>query len=157
MKKDTARSRKTPAPETAVKYPARVWLPAALLAALVVAASFDFYGASSRYQQSNRDPYRIAVQVERFRPAAEVLPPDSVAGYVSDLSAGETAGKSAFLSAQYALAPRLLVEANSTPPPRMAIGNFSRPKDYAAEGRPFDLDVDRDLGNGVVLFRRAGH
>ncbi len=157
MKKARIKSRRAAEPGSAPKFPMRVLVPAALLAVLTVAASFDFYGASSRYQQSSTDPYRIAEQIERFRPAIGILPPASVVGYLSDLPVSGMDGRAAFLSAQYALAPRLLVEARSSPQPRLAIGNFSRPQDFAAAGRPLGLEVDRDLGNGVVLFRRTGN
>ena len=157
MKKAKIKSQKPAEPGSEAKYPLRVLLPAALLGVLAVAASFDYYGASARYQQSNTDPYRIAEQLERFRPAIGILPPSSVVGYLSDLPVSGMDGRAAFLSAQYTLAPRLLVEAGAGPPPRLAIGNFSHPQDFAAAGRPLGLHVDRDLGNGVVLFSRVGN
>jgi hypothetical protein len=156
MKKEKARSRKPPAPEEAPAYPMRVMIPAVAVAVLVVAASFNLYGGSKNYQKANRDAYGVAAQVERFRPAAEVLPPASAIGYLSDIPTAETAGRAAFLSAQYALAPRLLVAVDSAPLPERAIGNFSKPVDYAAGGRMFGFAVERDMGNGVVLYKRAG-
>jgi hypothetical protein len=55
------------------------------------------------------------------------------------------------LGAQYVLAPRL-IEKGATDD--RVIGNFTRPADFAALGQSYRLRLERDFGNGVVLFRK---
>jgi hypothetical protein len=52
----------------------------------------------------------------------------------------------------YALAPRLMTR--SADGPEWVVGNFSHPLDYAAAGRQHQLELVKDFGNGIVLFRR---
>lgn len=74
-----------------------------------------------------------------------MVPADAVLGYVTD---GEASA--AIKVAQYSLAPRLLdAGANHS----LVLGEFSRPEEYARLSQPLGLRVERDFGNGVVLFR----
>jgi hypothetical protein len=38
--------------------------------------------------------------------------------------------------------------------PEWAVGNFSKPQDYASAGDAHGYTLVADLGNGIVLFRR---
>jgi hypothetical protein len=69
-----------------------------------------------------------------------------VLGYVTDRPEASAAIK----VAQFNLAPRLIEPGANRP---LVIGEFSRPDDYERITRPLRLRVERDFGNGVVLFR----
>jgi hypothetical protein len=78
-------------------------------------------------------------------------------GYFTDLDPAGAANAPAFLSAQLALAPRVVkfVGLGEAPDrPELALGNFTRPGDFAAAGSARGYKLEADLGNGVVLFRR---
>jgi len=136
-------------------YPLAVTLVMTAITVLPVAATVSFWQRSNRFLQTGADPFRVGVQVERFRPLAAAVPPGSVLGYVTDLPRSTQAGASAFRTAQYALAPRLLVDVQGKQSWDLAVGNFSRPQDYTAAGKPYGLLVVQDFGNGAVLFKRA--
>ena len=122
-----------------------------LVAAAAVLASFSSLQLASATQA---DPWNIQSAVERFQGAASRLPAEEDLGYISDLPVQDSNGTLVFLSAQYALAPRLLtpIEDNA---PGEAIGNFSKRQDYAAAGAKAGYRVEADLGNGVILYRKA--
>ena len=101
------------------------------------------------------DPYQIAIQVERFAPVAAIVPAVLAIGYVSDLDPASSRGIAAFSSATYAIAPRLLVRLQDAAVGGWVIGNFTAPQDFAAFGDARGLTFQQDLGNGVVLFKRA--
>ena len=75
-------------------------------------------------------------------------------GYITDLDPSQSAYNTAFLAAQYALAPRQLVLAERGSQAEWAVGNFSKPQDFAAAGAARGYEVAADLGNGVILYRR---
>ena len=77
------------------------------------------------------------------------IPADAVLGYLTDAAPGSEVSDSMFLAAQYTLAPRLLDKKTNY---RQVLGNFTRPADFAAIGRQYGLSLQRDFGNGVVLF-----
>jgi hypothetical protein len=52
----------------------------------------------------------------------------------------------------YALAPRLVTR--SADSHEWVVGNFSHPLDYVAAGAAHRLELVKDFGNGIVLFRR---
>jgi hypothetical protein len=128
---------------------------ACLLSVLALVGSFNARRELSDEQRAYRDPYRVNVQSQRFGQAGELLPARGVVGYVSDMEFTSTAGLAAFLTAQYTLAPRALVAAASAQRPEWVVGNFAHPQDYAATGSPLGLQVVRDFGEGVVVYRRA--
>jgi hypothetical protein len=77
----------------------------------------------------------------------------SVVGYLSDLPLADAPGQAAYFGVAMALAPRLVVR--DADGPAWVLGNFSRPQDFAA-AEAAGLELVRDLGNGVILFRRCG-
>jgi hypothetical protein len=135
-----------------VHYPA--WLPAGVGAIALVAlfAEFQEYRLTDAYAHAEQDPYMINAQPDRLRDAVSYLPDRAVVGYLSDLDLGAVAGQSAYFGVMYALAPRLVTR--SADDPQWVVGNFSHPLDYAAAGAPHRLDVVKDFGNGIVLFKR---
>lgn len=135
-----------------VRYP--VWLQAGVcvIAALCLISGIQSYRAGDAYGHAYQDPYMINAQPERLREAARVLPVNGILGYLSDLSFADAPGQAAYFGVAYTLAPRLVTR--SADDPQWVIGNFSHPLDFAAEGATHHLDLVRDFGNGVVIFRR---
>jgi hypothetical protein len=114
-----------------------------------VLASADSLQLASELQP---DPYGVESALQRFAGAVDRLPRLATVGYISDLPVSSKDGTPAFLAAQYALAPRLLAPVEQTRP-QQAVGNFSRPTDYAAAGAGAGYALEADLGNGVVLYK----
>jgi len=135
----------------------RVLIGLIAVAIAAVLASADSLQLASQLQQ---DPWGVQSAAQRFSGAATRLPPLDEVGYISDLAVDGKDGTPAFLAAQYALAPRLVTPvgraalADGTAP-RYAVGNFSRPTDFAAAGAKAGYTVEADLGNGVVLYTKA--
>jgi hypothetical protein len=137
-------------------------LVAALLALWGVLGYFGFEGS---YQEQYRDPFQIAAQSARLESFRDAVAADAVLGYLTDAAPGSEVSDAMFLSAQYTLAPRLLVKETSAKETndkgtngkktnyQQVLGNFTRPGDFAAIGRQYGLSLQRDFGNGVVLYR----
>lgn len=127
----------------------------ALVALVCLWGSFASYGFETAYQRQNSDPYMISQQFVRFEPllstVPSAVPEDATLGYLTDASPASTTGLAMTLGAQYVLAPRL-IEKGATDD--RVIGNFTRPADFAALGQSYRLRLERDFGNGVVLFRK---
>lgn len=126
-------------------------------AALIAAALLAVWGAIENFQLENasniRDPYMVEAQVDRLAGVVQMVKPDAIVGYVSDMHDGSTVAQAMFNATRYALAPRLLVDATDRD---VVVGSFAKPADYAALAAEHGLRVERDFGNGVVLFRKAG-
>jgi hypothetical protein len=134
--------------------PLRIPLP--LLVGVLATPVLAIWGATCYYdleaaaQQQYRDPYMIAASAERFSGLRQAVPEDAVLGYLTDAAPGQTA-LTIFDTAQYALAPRLLATDTNH---RWVLGNFTKPLDFAAMGASHGLHLERDFGNGVVLYRK---
>ncbi|MEO8026310.1 MAG: hypothetical protein ABI823_07540 [Bryobacteraceae bacterium] len=134
--------------------------PALVTAACLGAAVLALFGALSSYQTSRTyaeqypDAYGAARGEVRFAPVAAQIPANGVLGYITDLEGSQSAFAPAFLAAQYVLAPRQLLVVNAENKPEWALGNFSKPMDFAAAGAALGYEVARDAGNGVILFHR---
>lgn len=131
-------------------------VPARLKAALIAAALFAMWNALETYQLQNAapslDPYMVADQQTRLAPVIQELPRTEIVGYVSDLEDGSPAALALFNSARFTLAPRLLVAGTDRD---WVLGNFSKPPDFAALARGRHLQLLRDFGNGIALFKRT--
>jgi hypothetical protein len=145
---------RAPETETMPVYPLRILAGVGLVALLALAASLEFYRTTTISNRSSGDPYEVETQVRRLREAAAVLPRDAVVGYVSDVPFDQVRGSAAFFGAQYALAPRVLVELPARESTDWVLGNFSKPADIAAVAQHHQLKLERDLGRGVIIFRR---
>jgi len=137
-----------------VEYPFATKAGVLLAAGLALWGVVEYFGFESSYQQQNSDPYQIAAQSARFESFREVVARDAVLGYLTDVAPDSVAEDIMFQSAQYALAPRILERATSY---RSVLGNFTHPEDFAAIGRQHGLSLERDFGNGVVLYRGEAH
>jgi hypothetical protein len=130
----------------------RVIIICLVTAALSVFAIINSYDTSRHLARQMPDPYGVARTRERLEPLYSRVSAHRTLGYFSDLPAGETA-TTAFLAAQYALAPRLLVPVKAGHTPENAIALFFRSRDFAAT-TALGYEVVEDLGNGLVLFIR---
>jgi hypothetical protein len=121
------------------------------VALLGVAAAMKSYDRSS---QQVPDPYGVTAGQARFAAALEILPAQGIIGYLTDMPVGENVGSIAFMAAQYSVAPRALVSVEKSTA-EWALGNFARRNYRAERGAQAGYRIVRDLGNGVVVYRRA--
>ena len=127
---------------------------ATVVTVLGVAGAFTSYQVSASYSQQFPDAYGGERAQTRFAPLNNRVPANAVLGYFTDLDGLSPAYEPAFLAAQYAVAPRALDFLDGKRQPELAVGNFSKPQDFAAAGEARGYAMVADLGNGVVLFRR---
>ena len=135
-----------------VRYP--FWLTAGLcgIILLCIVTAIQSYRSADAYARAYQDPYLINAQPERLREALPYLANQAEVGYLSDISFEVANGSAAYFGIMYALAPHLVTR--SADRQEWVVGNFSQPQDYAAAGAAHHLEVVRDFGNGIVLFRR---
>jgi hypothetical protein len=141
-----------PSQRQIVRYP--LWLIAGIggVILLCIISLVQSYRSVDAYARAYQDPYMINAQPERLREAIPLLANQAEVGYLSDISFEVTSGSAAYFGVMYALAPRLVTR--SADREEWVVGNFSRPQDYAAAGAAHHLDVVKDFGNGIVVFRR---
>ncbi len=132
-----------------------IWLTAGIGALVFVAFCSALQGnrSADAYARAYEDPYLINAQPERLRAVMASVPDRGVIGYLSDLDVGAVSGQAAYFGVMFAMAPRLVTR--SADQAEWVIGNFSRPLDFAAAGAAHHLQLVKDCGNGVVLFRRG--
>ena len=123
---------------------------------LGVFGALNSYQVSKGYSEQFPDAYGGERAQIRFAPLLSQVPPGAGLGYVTDLDPAQPAYAPAFLAAQYALAPRVLVFVDAQHQPEWAVGNFTKPQDFAAAGASKGYDLAGDFGNGVALFHRKG-
>jgi hypothetical protein len=136
-----------------------VTVAALAVAVLGAAGAFSSYQVSASYAQQYPDAYGGERALTRFAPLLDRVPASAELGYFTDLDPSQAAYAPAFLAAQYAVAPRTLALLDGRPmdgkqTPELAVGNFSKPQDFAAAGATRGYAMAANLGNGVVLFRR---
>ena len=131
-----------------VRYSARALLGLGTVALLSLYGTYTFYSQQTERNIVQKDAFQIGAEEQHFAALKRDLAPDAVVGYISDLN---EAGIQ--LAAQYALIPILLVD---RPPGGLVVGSFSRPMDYAEFGRSHGLELIKDYGFGVILFRKVG-
>ena len=123
-------------------------------AALSLWGSVQYWDAETAYQRQSPDPYGLAGQAARLADFQAAVPADAILGYLTDVPPEDPRASSMFFAAQFALAPRILRQTDAAD---LVLGNFTRPGDFAAAGRQHGLQLQRDFGNGIVLFRREAH
>jgi|ERR1700682_1026645 hypothetical protein len=136
-----------------VRYPAAVIVGITVAALLCLWGSFAYYQFESAYQQQYPDPYQISAQFVRLAPVQAAVPQNAVVGYLTDAPPGSIVDSALLGSAEYALAPRLVIRDTKR---EWVLGNFTRPADFAAMGKSVGLRLQKDFGNGVVLYRMEG-
>lgn len=123
------------------------------VALLSLWSTLDFHRATEDVVGGNRDVYKIGEQEVRFEAVAAALPATGTIGYVSDQSPDQPLGLVMYFGAQYALAPRLLVEQQKRPESQWVVSNFSKPLDVGHFSSERGLKIIKDFGSGVVLFQ----
>ncbi|HZY72036.1 MAG TPA: hypothetical protein VFE22_02895 [Edaphobacter sp.] len=119
------------------------------IASLSVYAAIQSYSMSAAMRSHMPDPYGVAVDLQRF-----ALVPSRIPGatepiqYLSDLPDQALP----FLTAQYALAPHLLIRDGQSSA-RWAVGNFSQSADVNGIAKRAGFRVVEDLGAGVFVLR----
>jgi hypothetical protein len=136
-------------------YPARVLIGIAITVVLGVIAAFQSYSLLTDYSRTNPDTYKIEQQIERYAGVREMLPPETVLGFISDVPFGDEGGSADFFGAQYALAPLLLVEESDRRKQEWVVSSFVKRPDVEEIERTRGLKLVRNFGKGVRLFRRA--
>jgi hypothetical protein len=135
------------------QYPVRLAAGLGLTVALAVAGAFQSYRLTAAYHEARPDSFTVDRSLTRFAAIKAQLPEHAMVGYLTDLEPGSINNSTTFRAAQYALAPVLL----ASPDPRLkmewAVGNFSRPQDFAAVGAARGFELVKDFGQGVVLYR----
>ena len=126
------------------------------VAGLAFFSGLNSYGLSANNAKVSVDSYGAARAQARMAPVIARIPAADRVGYFTDLDPKSPLHASEFLAVQHALAPRQLFLLGSSKPPVWAVGNFSKPQDYAAAGANRGYGLVTDFGNGVVLFRRTG-
>ena len=121
---------------------------------VAVYGSLNSYQVSAEYARQFPDAYGGDRARIRFAHLDSKLPATTQLGYITDLLPSQSAYTPAFLAAQYAVAPRSLFFLDPKTLPEWAVGNFSKPQDYAATGDAHGYALVADLGNGIILFRR---
>jgi hypothetical protein len=125
------------------------------VALLAVGAAVTLYQNASQLAQAQSDPYGSVSAERRFAAALSHIPKDVPLAYISDLEIGPKAGTTAFLCAQYAVAPHLLIPMAQGGRHEWAIGNFARQTDYAAAGASAGYRLEFDAGSGAIVYRRS--
>lgn len=143
---------KTKAPASSrYQFPVAAQVGTLVAAVFAIWGAFNYYDFETAFQNAgqNRDPYMIRAAAERFAGLRQAIPANAVLGYVTDADPG-TLATVIFDTAQYSLAPRLLEDGVHRD---LVLGNFTRPGDFQAFGARFGLRLERDFGNGVILYR----
>ena len=118
------------------------------MALLSLYGTIEFYSEQIERNRTLKDPYHIAIQVQRLEPVRRELPPNTQLGYISDVKPDSAT----ILTTQFAVAPMLLV---GNAPHEWVLGNFSKPQNYAEFGRAHGLTLVKEFANGVVLYRQS--
>jgi len=138
-----------------VRYPLGVAAAAIAAAAIAMFSAMTLYSVTRAMNETSKDPFHVQMAAEQFAPVLSRIPANAVLGYVSDLELNTDAGKAAFFATQYAIAPRILVDASKGERFDYVLGNWGLAQDYAAAGQSRGLTLVEDFGNGIVLYRKG--
>lgn len=122
-----------------------------LSAALTMLGAFQYMDAETTRQSESRDVYKVGAQTARFAEFQTAVPQNAILGYITDVDDAQPIASAMLLSAQYTLVPRLLERGVLQD---LVLGNFTHPADFVAFGQQRGLKLERDFGNGVILFKR---
>jgi hypothetical protein len=129
--------------------------------ALGAAALFGLFGSLLRFSQqdvANRempDPARVMRAQDLLQPVVQLTPPGTKIGYFNEPPLSEVQAVSGFLSAQYAVVPRVLVDEKAKPEPEWWIGSFGEKAEFAEVAAKRGLTEVKQLGNGIYLYRKG--
>ncbi len=139
--------------------PPRVWwrkVTVSVLASVAVYNALIQFGLSDRFASLRADPFNVMEMQSRVGPILDRIPLTERVGYFSDVPMSVTAGSAAFLAAQHAFAPRILIreDAPAAKQARYWLAVFSKEQDYVAPGAQRGLIMERDLGGYLIFYRR---
>lgn len=126
----------------------------AITAVFSVIASIEYFGFIEKLTRQTGDAMRIGAQEARFAPAAGRLAGATYVGYFNDREKGSVRDQAAGASAQFAMAPKVLVHDERRTDVEFWVGDFSAQREFARIGEVKGLKMVADFGNGVVLYRR---
>src|SRR5579863_1975495 len=106
-----------------------VRVAALAVAVLGAAGAYSSYQVSASNARLFPDVYGVESARVRFAPLLDRVPASAELGYFTDLDPSQAAYAPAFLAAQYAVAPRVLLLLDGKQTPELAVGNFSKPQD----------------------------
>jgi hypothetical protein len=127
----------------------------AIASVLSMGASIEYFGLIEKLTGQAGDTYRIEAQVTRYAQVLARTPGESKIGYFNDRQKGSIGASAALSAAQFALAPKLLVDDEDRQDIQYWVGDFTAPREFAKIGEVKGLELVADLGNGVVLYRRG--
>ncbi len=128
----------------------------AIVSVFALGASIEYFGLIEKLTEQSGAKFRIESQVGRFAPIAARTGGAARLGYFNDREKGSDAAQAALSSAQFALAPQLLVMDEERKDIEFWVGDFTAPREFAKIGDVRGMSLIADLGNGVVLYRRGG-
>lgn len=126
----------------------------AIASVLAMGASIEYFGLIEKLTQQSGDRYRIGVQGDRFASIAARTGGAAKIGYFNDREKGSVAAQAALSSAQFALAPQLLIVDEERKDIEWWVGDFTAQREFAKIGDVMGMSLVADLGSGVVLYRR---
>lgn len=135
---------------------ARAIAAAAIVSALAAGASIEYYGLFEKLAEKSGDAYRIGSVVERFADVPRATGNAPRIGYFNDRAPDSIARQAALTSAQFAVAPQILILDERRKDIEYWVGDFNAPRDFAGIGKVQGLELVAELGQGVVLYRRGG-
>lgn len=135
---------------------ARAIAAVAIVSALAAGASIEYFGLIEKLTSQSGATFRIHAVVERFAEIPRRTAKAPRIGYFNDRTPNSDVQQAALASAQFALAPQILVLDENRKDVEFWVGDFNAPRDFAGIGDVQSLDLVADLGQGVVLYRRRG-
>lgn len=134
---------------TEFRYPARIYLLAALLGGMTMVYSVARLAEAKDYEDTL--PFRV--QISRLAGVKQRIAGERKVGYLSDLDPEHSTYAQLYFPTQYVLAPTLLVPLEDRPGTKFVLGNFTRKADYTSIGHEHGLEVVAEFPMGVVLYR----
>jgi hypothetical protein len=127
-----------------------------IVVALALASALNYYYTADRRNRAYQDPWMtsmIDIEAERLRGVIEIVPQQAVVGYISDFPLDKGRDAARFGGDRYALAPRLVLPYQRGQRQAWVLGNFSKVVDLTRVERENGVELVKDFGSGVVLFR----
>jgi len=142
-----------PAKPLLSRSPARQLAGVFLLAAVGLASGVSVVKRAEPIRRARSGEDETTLYLRRFEPLRKALPPHATVGYEADPEDPLTdrAEVRRFYLAQYALAPVILVAGSDRP---LVVGNYRDPDRNCRLCRSSAFEIERDFGNGLILFRR---
>jgi len=119
---------------------------------VVAAGAVALLSAGSLVQEALRESQdMVSLYEQRFAPLRAELSGTAAVGYLTDLPPNDISAHTELRLLQYAVAPVIVVKGAEQP---LVIGNFHTASGVTASTRDKGLMLVKDLGNGVMLYRR---